>query len=91
MTEQRKTAGKIERIFDADFEAIREELYNEHRLHCDATHDPYIWIDTTEAFSDGRNIYVSAECQNCLKGSDMTPVRESEKFHTHTSTGRTNG
>lgn len=75
-------------VHDVDFEAIRKALHDEHRLHCESDHDPCIWIDTTHAWSDGRNIYVHAECQNCMKGSDRVPVREDPKFHIQVKTTR---
>lgn len=68
-------------IHDANFDAIKQAIHDEHKLHCESEYDPDIWIDTTKAWSDGRNIYVNAECQNCMKGSDRTPVREDSKLH----------
>lgn len=88
MTDNHISAGPMMEIHDADFDAIKQELHDEHKLHCESDHDPYIWIDTTHAWSDGRNIYVNAACQNCMKGSDRTPVREDQKFHIQTKTTR---
>lgn len=44
MTDNHVSAGPMVEIHDADFEAIRKELHDEHRLHCESDHDPYIWI-----------------------------------------------
>ena len=88
MTDNHISAGPMMEIHDADFDTIKQEQHDEHKLHCESDHDPYIWIDMTHAWSDGRNIYVNAECQNCMKGSDRTPVREDQKFHIQTKTTR---
>lgn len=81
MTSNHISAGQMVEITDVDFEAVKKAIHDKHRLHCESGRDPYIWIDTSKAFSDGRNIYVNAECQNCMKGSDLTAVREDPKLH----------
>ena len=68
-------------IYDADFDAIKQAIHDEHKLHCESDSDPVIWIDTSHAWTDGRNIYVNAECQNCMKGSDRTSIRDDPKYH----------
>lgn len=83
MTDNHISAGPLVEITDVDFEAVRKEIHDKHRLYCESGRDPYIWIDTTKAFSDGRNIYVNAGCQDCMKGSDFTAVREDPKLHIH--------
>lgn len=88
MIDNHISAGPMMEIHDANFDAIRKELHDEHKLHCESEYDPYIWIDTNHAWSDGSNIYVNAGCQNCMKGSDRTPVREDPKFHIQAKTTR---
>lgn len=68
-------------INDANFDAIKQAIYDEHKRHCESDSDPVIWIDTSHAWTDGRNIYVNAECQNCMKGSDRTSLRDNKKYH----------
>ena len=81
MSDEQKTAGEMVEVFDVDFDAVRKELHDTHRQHCESDEDPYIWVDESHAWSDGRNLYVAAECMNCMKGSDRTAIREDEKFH----------
>lgn len=68
-------------IYDADFDAIKQAIHDEHKRRCESDSDPVIWIDTSHAWTDGRNIYVNAECQNCMKGSDRTSLRDDQKYH----------
>lgn len=68
-------------IYDADFDAIKQAIHDEHKRRCESDSDPVIWIDTSHAWTDGRNIYVNAECQNCMKGSDRTSLRDDPKYH----------
>ena len=49
MTDNHISAGPMMEIHDADFDTIKQELHDEHKLHCESDHDPYIWIDTTHA------------------------------------------
>lgn len=81
MTDNHISAGKMVKLTDVDFEAVRKEIHDRHRLMCESGRDPYIWIDTTKAFGDGRNIYVNSECQSCMKGSDFTSVKDDPKLH----------
>lgn len=83
MTDNHISEGPLVEITDVDFEAVKKELYDKHRQYCESGDDPYIWIDTTRAFSDGRNLYVNAGCQSCLKGSDFTSVKDDPKLHIH--------
>lgn len=86
MFKKRKVAG--DRVVidpkTIDWKAIAKELINEHDLHCEADREdgrkPFIWINTAHAESDGRNIYVEAECQDCMQGVD-TAIRENSKYH----------
>lgn len=84
MTDNHISAGQMVKLTDVDFEAVRKEIHDRHRLRCESGRDPYIWIDTTKAFGDGRNIYVNAECQSCMKGSDFTSVKDDPKLHIQT-------
>lgn len=85
MTDERTTAGEMVEIFDVDFDAVKKELHDTHRQHCESDENPYIWVDEDHAWTDGRNLYVAAECLNCMKGSDRTAIRENERFHKKTA------
>lgn len=88
MFKERKVAGDRV-VIDPnalDWKAIAKELINEHDLHCEADREdgrkPFIWIDASHAESDGRNIYVQAECQDCMQGVD-TAISDDAKYHIH--------
>lgn len=67
-------------IYDADVEALRREISTKHGRHCPVTSNPRIWVGS-RVWSDGRNLYIDAECQECGKGDFPTSVRDSSIFH----------
>lgn len=71
------------KVTDANFDAIRKELAFVHDQYCPAdrgAREPIIWLDESSVETDGRNLYISAECQDCMKGGE-TSIKENTKYH----------
>lgn len=90
--DKRPPIGECVPVNDLDWDKVILQLQKDHAPHCEAYQDEdnpvIIWVDETkQPYSDGRSIYVFAECQRCMKGG-RTSLKENPDLHISQSVRR---
>lgn len=90
--DKRPAIGESTPINDLNWDKVLLRLQKDHEPHCEAYQDEdnpvVIWADKSrQAYSDGRSIYVFAECQRCIKGG-WTSLKENPNLHIQSTARR---